>query len=336
MADVTPLTRALLNSSEDPSLIVDRGRVVAINRAAEAVWPGAEGNDVRFAIRHPDALELILGPADAATGQRELVGLDGTDRPWRVVVAPLSGTLKLVRLADMSATRSAERMRTDFVANASHELRTPLATVIGYAETLAEDGELDAALRQRFGSTIRGEAGRMLRLIEELMALSRIEADRYRAPSERVDLGAIVAVAIGDCGELTRERRAVVSFDRPEPPLIVSGDERQLEIVVTNLVTNALRYGCDRDGCPILVILRTDRGRAVLEVRDEGDGIDPLHLPRLTERFYRVDAARSRDSGGTGLGLAIVKHIVERHRGSLEIRSTPGAGSQAIVTLPLA
>ena len=335
MVDVTPLARALLDSTDEPSLVVDRGRVVAINRAAEAIWPGAEGHDVRFAIRHPDALELILGP-DNAAGQRELVGLDGTDRPWRVVVAPLLGKLKLVRLADMSATRSAERMRTDFVANASHELRTPLATVVGYAETLAEEGELDAALRQRFGNTIRGEAGRMLRLIEELMALSRIEADRFVAPSERVDLGAIVAVAIGDCGELSRERGAVVAFERPEQPAMVRGDRRQLEIVVNNLVSNALRYGCDRDACPIDVTLRVDRGEVVLEVRDEGDGIDPLHLPRLTERFYRVDAARSRDSGGTGLGLAIVKHIVERHRGTFEIRSMPRQGTQAIVNLPLA
>ena len=335
MPDVTPLARALLNSSEEPSLIVDRGRVVAINRAAEAVWPGAEGNDVRFAIRHPDALELILGPADAA-GQRELVGIDGTDRPWRLVVAPLSGGLKLVRLADMSATRSAERMRTDFVANASHELRTPLATVIGYAETLAEDDELDPALRQRFGTTIRSEAGRMLRLIEELMALSRIEADRYRVPADRVDLAAIVAAALGDLGELVRERAAAVSFDGPVGPLAVGGDERQLEIVVTNLITNALRYGCDRDGCAVAVTLRVDRGQAVLEVRDEGDGIDALHLPRLTERFYRVDAARSRDGGGTGLGLAIVKHIVERHRGTLEIRSIVGQGTTVAVTLPLA
>ena len=334
MVDVTPLARALLDSADEPSLVVDRGRVVAINRAYEAIWPGAEGNDVRFAIRHPDALELILGPANAA-GQRELVGLDGTDRPWRMVVAPLLGTLKLVRLVDMSATRSAERMRTDFVANASHELRTPLATVIGYAETLSEEGELDTDLRQRFGTTIRGEAGRMLRLIEELMALSRIEADRFRVPSEQVDLGAIVMVAIGDCGELMRERGAAVAFDRPDPPLAVRGDQRQLEIVVTNLVSNALRYGCDRDGCSIEVTLRVDRGQAVLKVRDHGDGIDPRHLPRLTERFYRVDAARSRDSGGTGLGLAIVKHIVERHRGTLEIRSASGAGTRVIVTLPL-
>ena len=335
MVDVTPLARALLDATDEPSLVVDRGRVVAINRAAEVIWPGAESNDVRFAIRHPDALELILAPI-AVAGQRELVGLDGTDRPWRVTVAPLSGTLKLVRLADISATRSAERMRTDFVANASHELRTPLATVIGYAETLAEDGELDAALRQRFGTTIRGEAGRMLRLIEELMALSRIEADRFRAPSEQVDLGAIVAVAIGDCGELTRECGAVVAFERTDAPLAVRGDQRQLEIVVTNLVSNALRYGCERVGCPVDVTLRSERDQAVLQVRDEGDGIDPLHLPRLTERFYRVDAARSRDSGGTGLGLAIVKHIVERHRGTLEFRSAPGAGTRAIVTLPLA
>ncbi|MEO7410123.1 MAG: ATP-binding protein [Sphingomicrobium sp.] len=333
MADVTLLARALLNSSDEPSLVVDRGRVVAINRAAERIWPGAEGNDVRFAIRHPDALELILAPA-ATAGQRELVGIDGTDRPWRVVVAPLSGTLKLVRLTDMSAMRSAERMRTDFVANASHELRTPLATVIGYAETLAEDGELDAGLRQRFGATIRSEAGRMLRLIEDLMALSRIEADRFRAPGEQVDLGIIVDLAIGDCGELSHRSGAAIAFDRPAAPALVRGDARQLEVVVTNLIANALRYGCDKPGGTIDVSIETAPSGATLYIQDHGDGVDPLLLPRLTERFFRVDAARSRDSGGTGLGLAIVKHIVERHRGTLDIRATPGGGMTVVVTLP--
>ncbi len=334
MVEVTRLVRALLNSVDDPSLVVERTRVVALNRAAEGIWPGAQGKDVRFTIRHPDALDLILGPA-RAPAQRELVGIDGTDRPWRVIVAPLEDGLRLVRLADVSATRSAERMRTDFVANASHELRTPLATVIGYAETLAEEGELDSALRRRFGATIRSEAGRMLRLIEDLMALSRIEADRFRAPSERIDLAAIVDLAIGDCGELSRERDAAIQFVRPDAEFTVMGDTRQLEVVVTNLISNALRYGCEKPGCTIDITL--DRGPlgAVLTVQDHGPGIDPLLLPRLTERFFRVDAARSRDSGGTGLGLAIVKHIVERHRGTLDIRSAPGSGMAVSVTLPL-
>ena len=333
MVEVTRLVRALLNSVDDPSLVVERARVVALNRAAEAIWPGAKGNDIRFAIRHPDALDLILG-ASSAAAQREMVGIDGTDRPWRVMVAPLEDGLRLVRLADVSATRSAERMRTDFVANASHELRTPLATVIGYAETLAEEGDLDTALRRRFGATIRSEAGRMLRLIEDLMALSRIEADRFRTPSEQVDLGAAIDLAIGDCGELVRERGATISFDRPATPARVLGDPHQLEVVVTNLISNALRYGCDKVGGTVEVSLERGSRGAVLTVQDHGDGIDPLLLPRLTERFFRVDAARSRDSGGTGLGLAIVKHIVERHRGTLDIRSAAGSGLTVSVTLP--
>ena len=335
MVEVTRLARALLNSLDDPSLVVERARVVAYNRAAEAIWPGVQGNDIRFAIRHPDALDLILGEP-ATPGQRELVGIDGTDRPWRIVVAPLDDGLRLVRLIDVSATRSAERMRTDFVANASHELRTPLATVIGYAETLAEEGDIDPVLRRRFGATIGGEARRMLRLIEELMALSRIEADRYRAPNEPADLGAIVDLAISDCGELCRERGAIVAFERPTEPALVRGDQRQLQTVVTNLVSNALRYGCDRDGCRVEVSLAAGSRDVVLTVQDHGEGVDPQHLPRLTERFYRVDAARSRDGGGTGLGLAIVKHIVERHRGVLDFRSPPGGGMTATVTLPAA
>jgi two-component system phosphate regulon sensor histidine kinase PhoR len=241
----------------------------------------------------------------------------------------------LVRLADRSVLRSAERMRTDFVANASHELRTPLATIIGYAETLTEKGPVDDAMRQRFGSTIEAEARRMLRIVEDLMSLSRIEADRFRPPDEQVDLGEVARIAIENAAPLLdrRDCRIQSAIDQSLPP--VSGDFGQMLQLADNLIGNAIRYGCNEKSCDVDVRVRAEPSRVVLTVSDQGEGIEADHLPRLTERFYRVDSARSRESGGTGLGLAIVKHIVERHRGRLDIDSTLGEGTRVTVLLPI-
>jgi two-component system phosphate regulon sensor histidine kinase PhoR len=227
-------------------------------------------------------------------------------------------------------------MRVDFVANASHELRTPLATIIGYAETLGEPGELDADTRTRFGTTIHTEARRMLRIVEDLMSLSRIEADRFVTPQDRVSLEEIARIA-ADNGRPLAEARGCHILVEAEPGLPpVAGDFAQLLQLTDNLVANAIRYGCGASACDVTIAARRDGAGALLAVRDTGEGIAAAHLPRLTERFYRIDAARSRDAGGTGLGLAIVKHIVERHRGSLEINSTPGRGTEVIVRLAFA
>jgi two-component system phosphate regulon sensor histidine kinase PhoR len=333
------LALKLLEAMDEPSLLIERGRVVSANgRARELLGQGIVDRDVRLAIRHPEALELIFDADLSSTHDIDLIGIGSAEQSWRMILQPLDDSgLRLVRLIDRSHIRAAERMRVDFVANASHELRTPLATISGYAETLADDGPLDDELRRRFGSTIGVEAARMLRLIEQLMGLSRIEADRYRAPSEPVDLPAIVKQAIDDCGEFARRRRARirVTADPDVPPGL--GDSSQLLQVVTNLIINALRYGCTADGCPIAITIRRRGEReAEVAVRDEGQGMAAEHLPRVTERFYRIDEARTRDQGGTGLGLAIVKHIVERHRGRLGIRSEPHQGTEVTVALPVA
>jgi two-component system phosphate regulon sensor histidine kinase PhoR len=333
MAEPLPLASQLLDALDEPALIVRDQRTLAANRAARALLgDGIAGRDLRFAIRHPLALEHILAGREADI---ELVGLGSADRPWQLSVRRLAGGAALVRLADRSAMQSAERMRTDFVANASHELRTPLATIIGFAETLAEDGAIDDALRRRFGDTIHGEARRMLRIVEDLMSLSRIEANRFNPPDERVDLAEVARLAIGHAAPLLEQRRCTIepAIEDALPP--VRGDFGQLLQLADNLLGNALRYGCTDRHCVVELAVRRDGARALLVVRDHGEGIAPEHLPRLTERFYRVDAARSRDSGGTGLGLAIVKHIVERHRGTLDIRSVPGAGTEVTVALPL-
>jgi two-component system phosphate regulon sensor histidine kinase PhoR len=227
-------------------------------------------------------------------------------------------------------------MRTDFVANASHELRTPLATIIGYAETLAEEGPIDETMRTRFGATIEAEARRMLRIVEDLMSLSRIEADRFRAPDEKVDLGEVARIAIENAAPLLVRRDCKIEAQIQSGIPQISGDFGQLLQLADNLIGNAIRYGCNDISRSVEVTVRADGSRVQLVVGDQGDGIAPDHLPRLTERFYRIDPARSRESGGTGLGLAIVKHIVERHRGTLDIDSAPGRGTKVSVSLPIA
>ena len=334
MADISALASAILDAIAEPALIVRAQRTLAANRAARALLGEAIiGRDLRFAIRHPLALDMILLEREA---EIDLVGIGSAERPWHLSTRPLADGASLVQLTDRSAVQAAERMRTDFVANASHELRTPLATIIGYAETLAEDVTMEDPLRSRFGETIRGEARRMLRIVEDLMSLSRIEADRFNAPSDLVDLPEVARLAIEHAAPLVERRCCAIQPDFDGDIPAVRGDFGQLLQLADNLIGNALRYGCTTQRCEIEVSVRRDGPRAVLVVRDHGDGIEPDHIPRLTERFYRIDAARSRDSGGTGLGLAIVKHIVERHRGTLDIRSAPGKGTEVRVTLPLA
>jgi two-component system phosphate regulon sensor histidine kinase PhoR len=334
MATLGSDQRAVLEALDEPALIVDGHAVVAANAAAKELFgAGIQGRDVRLAIRHPQALEAILKHQSA---DLDLTGIVEVGRPWRLVIRNIGRTSALLRMIDRSESVSAERMRVDFVANASHELRTPLSTVLGYAETLAEEDDLPAGLRSNFGRTISDEARRMLRIIEDLMSLSRIEADRFLAPNERVSVEEIVMIAVGNASNMRAGRQCTFNVDVPAdlPPL--RGDEAQLIQVFDNLLANSVRYGCAGDNTNVDVSAVRNGRWVTVTITDHGPGIPREHLPRLTERFYRVDAARSRESGGTGLGLAIVKHIVERHRGSLDIKSTVGVGTSVSVRLPLA
>lgn len=334
MAPTPDIARKIIDALGDPALIVQAARTLAANEAARALLgQSIEGSDVRLALRHPDAVQILLAGRE---GELELVGIGSTDRPWLLSIRSIGHGQSLVRLIDQSALRSAERMRTDFVANASHELRTPLATVIGYAETLAEEGPVADELRARFGGTIEAEARRMLRIVEDLMSLSRIEADRYRAPDEQVDLGEIARIAVEQASALAERRGCRIECDISEKLPPIAGDFGQLLQLADNLVGNAIRYGCSEKAPLVSISVQPSGSRVTLTVSDQGEGIAPQHLPRLTERFYRIDPARSRESGGTGLGLAIVKHIAERHRGTLDIRSKPGSGTVVSVSLPAA
>ena len=326
--------RSYLEALDEPAMVIEAGLVMFANAAARALLGEAiERRDIRFAIRHPQALEHIL-PGQA--GDVEVTGIGEIGRPWNLSTRRIDGGLLLVRLIDRSAAIAAEKMRVDFVANASHELRTPLATIIGYSETLADEAKLEPGLRTKFGSIIRGEARRMLRIIEDLMSLSRIEAGRFVAPADRVPIGEVAASAVENACRIAGATQCSIRLDVEHELPPVLGDHAQLSQLLDNLLTNAVRYGCERGEGIIRVSVVREGNLVRLSVADNGPGIPRDHLRRVTERFYRVDAARSRESGGTGLGLAIVKHIVERHRGTLDIISTVGQGTEVVVRLPVA
>jgi two-component system phosphate regulon sensor histidine kinase PhoR len=330
------MIQSLIESFNEPVLVVRDGSVQAANGAARALLgEDIPGQDIRLVLRHPAAIERLTAPAPGRAGEVELAGIGDPARRWTMAIAPLDDGSMFVRLTDRSEAHAAERMRVDFVANASHELRTPLATLVGYAETLREQAEaLDGATRERFTAIVHDEALRMQRLVEDLISLSRIEAERYSIPQEEMALPPIIEMARDACRGFAgdRESRIDIDSDPMLPP--IAGDRAQILQMIDNLIGNALRYG--RRGAPVRISARRDGEMVRLTVSDEGEGIAPEHIPRLTERFYRADPSRSRALGGTGLGLAIVKHIVERHRGSLTIESEVGKGTDVHIRLPAA
>lgn len=333
-----PTLEDLMDAIDDPSLLIAGRRVIRANPAARALLgEHILGEDVRLAIRHPAAAERLTGETRARHGNRrtsiELVGIGERDRPWELIINDLDDNLRFVRLADRSRTQAAEKMRVDFVANASHELRTPLASLLGYIETLQDEAGADPETRSRFLAIMQTEALRMQHLVEDLMSLSRIEAEKYRAPAAEISFDALVRDACREiCATLGEDPDRLIIDADPEVSTI-TGDRAQLAQLIDNLLGNALKYG--RPGSAVRIGYKALSDAMIrFTVEDEGEGIAAEHLPRLTERFYRIDAGRSRSVGGTGLGLAIVKHIVERHRGRLDIESVAGRGTRVIVDLP--
>ena len=325
----------------DPALIVEGSTAVAANKGARALFGDRiADSDLRLTLRHPLVLDAIVearGPGGQA--QREVVGLGNGTGAWMVYAVNAGGRV-LVLFDDITQARMTERMRVDFVANASHELRTPLATLSGFIETLQGPAAEDAPARRRFLDIMQHEAERMSRLIDDLLSLSRIEIDKHVRPSALVQLAGIVTeVGKTLAMRLDADQRRLVIEESPDLPLVIA-DRDQLLQVLHNLVSNALKYG--RTGTAVTVQVMPEAAAinqppsVRISVTDIGEGIAAEHLPRLTERFYRVDSQRSRKMGGTGLGLAIVKHIVERHRGRLEIESRPGEGTRVSVLLPQA
>jgi len=332
-APLAPVLEAIV----EPVLVIANGRVEEANGPArEVLGNHITGQDVRLAIRHPAAAERLTAPPGTESSEPiNLVGLGTLDQRWELRVTDLPDGRRVAHLIDQTRSYAAERMRVDFVANASHELRTPLASILGFAETLADGAGDDPAMRDRFLKVMADEARRMQRLVEDLISLSRIEAEKYRLPDASVDLGDLVSEVHSELMDAADERASDIVADIAANVPPVGGDRIQLSQALHNLIGNAMKYG--RAGTPVTVKLWRDATNMVrLSVGDEGDGIAPEHIPRLTERFYRVDSGRSRALGGTGLGLAIVKHIVERHRGRLDIASQVGRGTVVTILLPAA
>lgn len=313
-----------------PVLVLEDNRILIANAAARAAL-GAhiKGQDARIALRHPDAMRLLeMSDGDSVT----IPGFTGARSLWQLTRRRVDDRRTVIELADRTAEADVGRAHTDFVANASHELRTPLASIIGYVETLSDGGKsIDADTSKRFLDIVQREAKRMLSLVEDLMTLSHVEAEKHDRPSEELDLSQLARRVIGEVASLRgKERVEAAAIDAG---CAVRGDATQLEQLLRNLIDNALKYGSPDQ--PVRVSLSCQNGKgAVLTVADRGPGIAPEHLPHLTRRFYRTDPGRSRASGGTGLGLAIVKHIVERHGGRLDIASILGEGTTVSVTLP--
>jgi two-component system phosphate regulon sensor histidine kinase PhoR len=342
---------AVIASIPDPLILLDeRRRVIHANAQAASFLGAVEGpRDLAAILRNP----AVLGAADGVLRGEAARVVDFTltvpiERHLQARFARIDrqsldqDAVAVLSLHDITQLKRAEQMRADFIANASHELRTPLTTLTGFIETLRGPAREDAEARERFLAIMHEQAARMIRLVEDLLSLSRIELNEHVMPQGRVALGPLLR-HLADTLELRAgERGMCIRLDLPLDLPDVLGERDELAQVFQNLVDNGIKYG--RAASEITVAAATgvrppysgDTGESPfvsVAVRDRGDGIAREHLPRLTERFYRVDTARSREMGGTGLGLAIVKHILNRHRGFLDIESTPGSGSVFTVFL---
>ncbi len=338
--------RALIEKLPTPLLLVTpTGRVSYANPAAHDALPRLQpGAHFAHLIRAPAFVEAI--GATLADGEERRVRFSasqGRERFFEARVGLLPPgeafgpeALGIVQIEDRTETRRAEQLRSDFIANASHELRTPLASIIGYIETLQHHARDDPEARERFLGIMAREAGRMQRLVDDLMSLSRIEMSEHIRPAEAWSLNRIAGESAAALVPLAEQLGVTLAVEVPAEGAQVAGDRDQLAQVFTNLIDNAMKYG----GAGTTVRVRPARpdkahpGRHGVTVEDTGPGIPREHVHRLTERFYRVNVTSSRNKGGTGLGLAIVKHILNRHEGRLEIASTPGKGSAFTVWLP--
>jgi two-component system phosphate regulon sensor histidine kinase PhoR len=342
------LIETLIGGLPNPTIGLDRaGRVIAFNDAAATIAPALRrGEPALITLRMPELVEAIRRAATGGTTQRvEFFERVPLDRWFEAFVMPVKLTgaeapsdILLMTLNDLTPLRRVEEMRADFIANASHELRTPLAALLGFIETLQGPAKADPAAREKFLAIMQGQATRMARLIDDLLSLSRIELNAHLQPSEPADLTPIVRQVADGLQTLARDRDVAIKVAVPDEAMIVLGDRDELIRALENLVENALKYGAAGKRVDITLTrgqTRVGQPEARLSVRDYGPGIAPEHLPRLTERFYRVDVADSRAQGGTGLGLALVKHVLNRHGGRLSIESRLGEGAAFTMHVPL-
>ena len=337
-------TQALLDSMDDPIIVVDGGGKVLFANSASRALVGSDSvkKHISAVLRYPQILEganRVLNGGDAESIFFSV--MVPVERYYRARIARCTsdgGGLLILHFSDLTGMRRAEEMRADFVANASHELRTPLASVSGFIDTLRGHAKNDTEARERFLEIMSVETARMRRLIDDLLSLSRIELNEHNPPKDRVDLVAVVGDAAAALSPLADMDNVTLKVGKSEP-LWTIGDRDELTQVFQNLIHNAIKYGGDAGTVHVDFGANSGTGRnapaqVFASVRDEGEGIPREAIPRLTERFYRIDVKRSRERGGTGLGLAIVKHILNRHNGKLHIESVVGEGSTFTVSLP--
>lgn len=340
----TAVVRALIEGMPEPTVLLDRsGRVLHLNPAAARLVPALRrGEPAQFALRSPDILTALREALASAAPRRVTTLHHGAVDQWmELAIAPIAvptatgghDLCTLMTFHDQTPMRRVEEMRADFVANASHELRTPLAALSGFIDTMQGPARNDAKARDRFLGIMRAQATRMARLIDDLLSLSRVELTAHVQPVARFDLRPILRQVVDGLEPLARDRGVTITTELPDAALTIAGDREELLRLFENLIENALKYGAS-GGRVVVSHARGADGGVRIAVRDFGPGIAPEHLPRLTERFYRVDVGDSRAQGGTGLGLSLVKHIVNRHRGKLAIDSVKGDGATFTVSFP--
>jgi len=333
---------AAIAAIPDPLILIDRNRrIVRANAAwAELMGSAVEPRDLAAALRNP----AVLAAADAVLAGEEVRMVEFAvsvpvarlmqARVARIEGPSLDGAAAVITLHDITALKRADEMRVDFIANAGHELKTPLSTLLGFIETLRGPARDDTAAHERFLGIMHEQAGRMARLVDDLLSLSRIELNEHITPTSHIALKPVLD-SIAAALELRAAHRGIrIELDLPQSLPDAQGERDELAQVFQNLLDNAVKYA--RRDSTVTVTAGAAEGLSPMlwvAVADQSDGIPSEHLPRLTERFYRVDNARSRELGGTGLGLAVVKHILNRHRGRLDIASTLGQGSTFTVWL---
>lgn len=347
---VDPQLAAVIGALPPPALLVDRrGTILVGNEATVATFgPVRRGEPLTFTVRAPEVIEALRAAGgDGKVRRVEFTERVPVERAFEAHIVPIAfehpadavhpPDAFLLTFQDLTQQRRLDRMRADFVANASHELRTPLASLSGFIETLQGPARNDTAARDRFLGIMVEQARRMSRLIDDLLSLSRVELNEHLRPQTVVDLVPIIGHVCDTLSPLAKERGVELVIKREAEPLMVYGERDELIRLFENLVENALKYGASGKRVEVTLAKETagNGGEAVVTVRDFGPGIAPEHLPRLTERFYRVDVETSRAEGGTGLGLAIVKHILTRHRGRLAVESELGKGAAFAARIPL-
>ncbi len=339
----TPM-KAVVDALHDPAIVLDRTGVVRyLNQKAASAFPSTRiGNLLALTFRTPDFTDAIKAVVAGRPSTVQLQEGGQGGRTFAVAFSPLreptsAGHFALVTFDDVTDRFAVARIRSDFVANASHELRTPLASLTGFIETLLGPARNDPAAAERFLRIMLEQANRMRRLLDDLLSLSRLEMRAHRRPTEIVDVTGTVR-HVADTLVPVAERFGVeIGTDLPPGRVLVKGDPDELVQVFQNLIENAIKYGAAGRRVDVRLAVQPagPGGRVRISVRDYGPGIPPEHIPRLTERFYRVDVGVSRELQGTGLGLAIVKHILARHQGQMLIDSEPGSGAEFTVELPV-